>query len=102
MVNTPTTLEGSGFPANEQIVLRECPKKGYGPEPQPIVKHPCDPSEMTVETNASGTFTATFEVRSCLKAEQKPTRPTKCYVGWYIKGVDTIMLVGAVKLTVSP
>src|SRR5271169_2940091 len=64
LVNETTTLEGSGFPADETIVLKECPKKAYGPEPKPAYKHPCDPTTMTVETDASGGFTATFEVRS--------------------------------------
>src|SRR5271169_2200192 len=89
-VNEATTLEGSGFPSNAQIVLRECPKKAYGPNPNTALKHPCDPTTTTVETDASGAFTASFQVRSCLPNEQEPKRPTKCYVGEYIKTVDTI------------
>jgi hypothetical protein len=102
VVNETTMLEGTDFPANERIVLRECPKMAYGPDPMPAYKHPCDPTTKTVETDASGTFTVAFQVRSCLPNEQQPKRATKCYVGEYIKGVDTIMLIGAVKLTVSP
>lgn len=98
--NEFTTLEGTGFPADETIVLRECATRdaqlGKG-------RWPCNPTEpqMTVETDAAGGFTATFEVAGC-QGEGKAARPQKCLVGEYKGFFDGFELLGAVKLRVNP
>ncbi len=94
--NETTTLEGTGFPADETIALRECAQKV-----EPPFKYPCNSPELMVETNTSGGFTATFVVTQC-HGEKKLTRPQKCYVGDYRHGFDSGGLWGAVKLTVTP
>ena len=91
-----TTLEGTGFSADEKITLRECPTKGSN-----APRYPCNSTLVTVETDASGGFTATFPVTSCY-GEKKSNRPQKCYVGDYKWGEDAFLLLGAVKLTVTP
>ena len=94
-VGETTTLEGTGFPADEMIVLRECATKDFVPG-----RPPCNSPKMTVETDASGAFTATFQVAQC-QGEKKAARPQKCYVGDYKAGTDNFELLGAAKLTVA-
>ena len=94
--NKTTSLDGTGFPADKTIVLRECPTKDSG-----AFRYACDASEMTVETDASGGFTASFPVAAC-HGQKKLTRPQKCYVGDFEARFDAFLLIGAVKLTVTP
>jgi hypothetical protein len=98
-VNETTTLEGSGFPPDETVELRECGRSGHGPGE--LLKHPCV-STMSVETDTSGGFTATFPVKSCLRGEKEPKHAITCEVGKYKWGVDGFLLVGAVRLSVTP
>jgi hypothetical protein len=95
-VNQATTLTGTGFPANEKIVLKECEATGWI-----APRYPCASKSMTVKTDAIGAFTATFEVRSCSGVKQ-PKHLHKCYVGEYEMGEDGGALIGAAKLTVTP
>ena len=98
--NEFTTLEGTGFPADETIVLRECATRdaqfGKG-------RWPCNSTEpqMTVETDPSGAFTTAFEVAGC-QGESKAARPQKCWVGDYKGFFDGFELLGALKLRVNP
>jgi len=96
--NETTTLEGAGFPADETIVLRECATRDFHPN-----KWPCNSTEpqMTVETDASGAFTATFAVAGCQGAA-KAGRPQNCWVGEYKGFLDGFELLGAAKLRVNP
>lgn len=98
MINTDTTLTGSGFPAHTTIVLEEC-----GATRWLDPKVPCNTENReTVETNAKGRFTASFEVELC--PEGAPGRhPTTriCYIGVPKLLEDTGKLEPAAKVQVS-
>ena len=95
-VNEATTLTGTGFPADEKIVLKECEAKGWI-----APRYPCASKSMTIKTDATGAFTATFAVSSC-SGVKKPKHVHKCYIGEYEMGEDGGALIGAAKLTVTP
>lgn len=95
-VNQATALVGTGFPADERIILKECAATGWL---APV--YPCEGRSMAVKTDASGAFTARFQVSSC-SGVKKPKRQHRCYVGEYEMGEDGGALIGAVKLLVTP
>jgi hypothetical protein len=98
MVNTDTTITGSGFPAHAMIPLRECGVKFWL-----APNDPCNTENaITVETNRMGRFKTSFEAQLC--PEGKPARqPTTriCYIGVLSFGEDTGMLEPAARVLVS-
>jgi hypothetical protein len=98
MVNTDTTIKGSGFPAHTMVSLTECGLTFWL-----APKDPCNTENAkTVETNANGRFHTLFEAQLC--PEGKPARqPTTriCYIGVLSFGEDTGMLEPAAKVKVS-
>jgi hypothetical protein len=101
MVNQSTTLRGSGFPRHSAVTLSECSRETWM-APQ----DPCEEgNEVTVETNARGAFKTSFKAMLCesstTPAAAGPTERT-CYVGEIQPtGVDTIALLGAVRISAS-
>jgi hypothetical protein len=95
-VNQATTLTGTGFAADERVMLKECARTGWL-APQ----YPCDSRTVTVKTDATGGFTVTFEVKSC-SGVRDPEHVHKCYVGNCEMGEDGGALIGAAKLTATP
>lgn len=98
MVNTDTTLKGKGFPADTMIRLEEC-----GATFWLAPKDPCDTENaQTVDTNAKGSFTTSFEVQLCPEGApgKKPTSEI-CYIGVPSFGEDTGMLEPAARVTVT-
>jgi len=98
MVNTDTTITGSGFPAHTMVSLKEC-----GVTFWLAPNDPCNTENAkTVETNAKGRFTTPFEVQICPEgspARQPNTRV--CYIGVLRFGEDTGMLEPAAKVKVG-
>jgi hypothetical protein len=99
MVNSSTTLTGTGFPPSTTIALQECGKTGWI-APQ----SPCASSNgISVTTNAVGGFKTAFKVSLCPDGVRgrEPTSEI-CYIGEpKPSGIDTITLLGAVKITVT-
>lgn len=96
MVNHSTRLVGTGFPAHTAITLQEC-----GVTTWLVMQPVCSPGTVEVTTNAAGRFTTSFNVTLCPDASGPATRKS-CYIGEpKPQGVDTIHLVGAVKITVT-
>ncbi len=98
MVNTDTTVKGKGFPADTMIRLEEC-----GATFWLAPKDPCDTENaQTVETNAKGKFTSSFEVQLCPEGApgKKPTSQI-CFIGVPRFGEDTGTLEPAAKVTVT-
>jgi hypothetical protein len=98
MVNTDTTITGSGFPAHMILSLREC-----GVTFWLAPNDPCNTENARkVEKNARGHFSTPFEAQLC--PEGSPARqPTTrvCYIGVLRFGEDTGMLEPAAKVKVS-
>ena len=99
MVNSSTTLTGTGFPPSTTIAIRECGRTSWI-APQ----NPCDVTNgISVTTNAAGGFTASFKVELCPDGVRGP-EPTSeiCYIGEpHPSGIDTIALLGAARITVT-
>ena len=101
MVNTTVRLVGTGFPAHATLVIEECGSTTWVVGTQA----PCDTSNtISVATNRRGRFTSPFKVELCPRPNP-PTPPVTretCYVGNpQPRGIDTITLVGAAKITVT-
>lgn len=98
MINTDTTITGSGFPAHTMLSLRECGVKFWL-----APNDPCNTENAkTVETNKNGRFKTPFEAQLC--PEGKPAhQPTTriCYIGVLSFGEDTGMLDPAARVKVS-
>ncbi len=98
MVNTDTTITGSGFPAHAKVSLAECGLIFWL-----APNYPCNTENAkTLETNAKGRFSTPFEAQLC--PEGSPARqPTTriCYIGVLRFGEDTGMLEPAAKVKVS-
>jgi hypothetical protein len=98
MVNTKTSLTGSGFPARTKLSIRECSKTNWV-----VPTHPCVKGNgIKVVTDAHGRFTHAFEVRLC--GGKRGPGPTSqvCYIGAERpEGVDTVHLVGAARVVVT-
>lgn len=97
MVNTTTTLTGSGFPANTVIQLRECGRTFWlAPD------YPCTENKEAVTTDRRGRFHTTFQAGLCPEGEpgKMPTERI-CYIGELVTGEDTGSLIGAARITVT-
>ncbi len=98
MVNTHTTLRGTGFPAHTMVALKEC-----GTTFWLAPKDPCNANNgKTVETNGLGRFRTSFKVELCPEGEpgEFPTSRI-CYIGVPRFGEDTGALEPAAKVTVT-
>ena len=98
MVNQMTTLHGEGFAPKATVQLKECASTGWI-----VVLHPCVAgSKLSVVTKADGSFTTSFVAKVCSGTPVGPATARRCFVGVPTpSGVDTMSLVGAVKLIVS-
>ena len=98
MVNTKTTLTGTGFPAKTRLAIQEC-STNFWIAP----KHPCGTAnKITVQTDSHGKFVRQFRVALC--GGKRGPGPTSqiCYIGHpHPRGVDTVTLVGAARVTVT-
>src|SRR5262249_32961779 len=100
MVNTTTKLVGTGWPANKTIRLQECSRTQWV-----VTQNPCDTSNaVKVTSDAQGRFVTRFTALLCPATTATPAGdPAEtCYIGHSKpNGVDTVKLVGAVKITVT-
>ncbi len=99
MVNTTTVLTGRGFPAHTTIDLAEC-----GATTWTVPQDACAGGGITVTTGGGGGFTATYRVSVCPRLHHGggPVTRVTCYIGEpRPSGVDTVTLVGAVKVIVT-
>lgn len=98
MVNTDTHLIGAGWPAHDTITLTECSQKAWV-----VPQSPCDTDNtVTVTTNGHGRFSTPFKVETCPAPTVPPGFAERCYIGVpAASGVDTVTLVGAVRITVT-
>ena len=98
MVNTKTTLTGTGFPVKTKLTIQEC-STNFWIAPQ----NPCSTTnKITVQTDSHGKFVRQFRVALC--GGKRGPGPTSqiCYIGEpHPEGVDTIRLLGAAKVTVT-
>ncbi len=99
MVDTSVSLTGVRFPAKSTFTVKECSATAWI-APQ----NPCSTNNaVSVTTNRRGRFLASLKAGVCAggKRGKEPTSVI-CYVGEpQPNGVDTISLVGAVKITVT-
>lgn len=99
MVNTDTQLTGSGWPANASVTLSECGKTNWA-----VPDNPCNPDNtVTVTTNATGHFKTAFKAETCPEGKFKgPGFQERCFIGEATpSGIDTVHLVGAVRIIVT-
>lgn len=100
MVNTSTTLTGTGFKPHRRLVIQECSLRNWV-VPQRVCNHP---NTVKVRTDAHGRFTVTFKALVCPKSKhvQPAGFSRTCWVGVpVIQGIDTEHLLGAAKLIVT-
>jgi hypothetical protein len=103
MLNTTISLTGTGFPANAKLTIKECSRTSW----VVVAQKPCDTNNtITVLTNKTGRFVHAFKVELCPRTSTGtgtgPITRETCYIGNpKPKGVDTITLVGAAKVTVT-
>ena len=101
MVNTKISLTGTGFAAHTKLVVKECSSTNW----VVVAQHPCDTDNtISVTTDRHGRFTSRFKLELCPRSNPGPGPVTKetCYIGNpQPRGVDTITLVGAAKVTVT-
>jgi len=98
MVNTKTTLTGTGFPAKTKLTIKECATTFWVVTANPCVKN----NTISVVTDAHGRFTHQFKAELC--GGKRGPEPTSqiCYIGEpHPDGVDTTRLVGAAQITVT-
>ncbi len=98
MVNHDTQLKGSHFPAHTSLTLSECSKKRWV-----VPQQPCGTNTVTVTTDGRGRFATPFEATTCPGGvNHGPGFSERCFIGEATPtGVDTVALVGAVKITVT-
>jgi hypothetical protein len=98
MVNTKTTLTGTGFPAKKRLTIEECSVAGWV-----VTANPCKgATKISVVSDARGRFSQKFRVVLC--GGKRGSGPTSqiCYIGNpHPEGIDTITLRGAAKVTVT-
>jgi hypothetical protein len=100
MVNTTVKLIGTGFKPHATLDLMECGSTNWI-----VPQDPCNTSTITVTTNGRGHFVQTFEATLCPRSSSgggHPVTEERCYVGDPSpSGIDTINLVGHVKIIVT-
>ena len=100
MVNTKIELSGRGFAAHTKLTIKECSSTGW----VVVAQRPCNADNViAVVTDARGRFARKFKVDVCPHASVSgPVTRRTCYIGNpQPRGVDTMALVGAVRITVT-
>lgn len=99
MVTTFTTLTGTNFPPHTTLNLTECSSTIWPVGPP----SPCDTNNtVAVVTGAAGGFTTKFRAELCPGGKRVGPTAVRCYIGApKPSGIDTMTLVGAVKITVT-
>jgi hypothetical protein len=99
MVNTFTTLTGKNFAPHKSITLKECSVTNWVVE----VANPCDTTNaVTLTTDAKGGFRTGFQAQLCPNGKRVGPTAVRCFIGVpKPSGVDTIKLVGAVRIIVT-
>ena len=98
MINTDTTIAGSGFAPHTMVTLTEC-----GATLWLAPNEPCNTENATtVETNAKGRFKTPFEAKLCPEGK-RAHQPTTviCYIGvkHYVEDVGKLEPAAKVKVT---
>lgn len=98
MVNTKTSLAGTGFPAKTKLTIEECSVANWV-----VTSRPCKgANKISVLTDAHGRFSRKFRVVLCGGRHGSGPTSQTCYIGDpRPQGVDTITLRGAAKVTVT-
>ena len=101
MVNTTTTLTGSGFKRHKKLTIWECSARNWI-VPQQICNHR---NAVKVRTNSRGGFTVKFKALVC-PAGSAPAAykgfSRHCFIGVPTpRGVDVVVLVGSTRITVT-
>jgi hypothetical protein len=98
MIDTHVALNGSGFPANSVVALRECGRTFWLAPTEP-----CDTANAKlVRTGRLGRFKTSFLVELCPEGEPgEIVTERTCFIGEPVFGEDTGMLEGAAKITVT-
>jgi hypothetical protein len=100
MVNTKIHLAGTGFPARTKLKIEECSASNWV-----VPQNPCDTGNtISVVTDRHGRFGATFTAELCPRSNTaaKPVTKQTCYIGNpEPRGIDTMTLVGAARITVT-
>jgi len=99
MINTHTTLTGRNFPPTTTLRLAECSRTNW----VVVAQNPCDSNNtLTVTTGARGGFKTTFKAELCPGGTRVGPTAVRCFIGVpKPTGVDTVTLVGAVKIVVT-
>jgi hypothetical protein len=101
MVNTKITLLGRHFPAHTRLKIAECSNANW----VVVAQKPCDGANaIWVRTDRHGRFVSPFTVKLCPRSKSGSNHGTEetCYIGNpEPRGVDTITLVGAARITVT-
>ena len=99
MVNTATNLVGKNFAPSTTYTVKECGSKNWI-----VPQNPCDSTNsIVVTTNRHGQFKSSFTAQTCPSGgDSSPGFAQKCFIGIPTpSGVDTMNLVGAVRITVT-
>jgi hypothetical protein len=107
-VNKVTTLTGSGFKPHAKLVLNECAARAWI-VPKQVCNHR---NAVHVRTGPHGGFRVRMKVLVCPRGMQPQARISRilspeafvvhCFIGVpKIAGVDTVTLVGAVRISVT-
>jgi hypothetical protein len=98
MVNSNTTLTGSGFPAKTRFGISECSKTSWV-----VPQNPCvNANKIVVTTDSNGHFVHTFRVAVCGGKHGKIVTSQICYIGQpHPEGKDTVSLLGPAKVIVA-
>jgi hypothetical protein len=100
MVNTDTTLTGTGFPPDRTLTVEECSETTWI-----VPQNPCATSNIIhVHTTLTGRFRHEMKAEVCPAPGSiaPPGFAERCYVGVpRPTGVDVIVLVGAARITVT-
>jgi hypothetical protein len=99
MVNTKTTLTGTGFGVDAKLRIVECSRTKWMVPVNPCAKG----NAVTVRATSEGSFTATFTAKVCPKIKNATGRGFSevCYVGALKQLFGRVKLLGAAKLTVT-
>jgi hypothetical protein len=98
MVNTNTTLTGTGFPVKAKLMIGECAKTSWIAPQNPSVNR----NRITVVTDSRGHYVHQFRVTLC-GGKRGPTPTSQIrYIGEpHPEGVDRVRLVGPARVVVT-
>ena len=99
-VNTRVRLSGSGFAAHRRLTIWECTARTWV-VPQQVCNHR---NVVDLTTNGAGRFNVSQVALVCPLRTHVMTADfaRTCYVGMpTVRGIDTVALVGAARITVT-